>query len=592
MDSVLTNIRAWKQKHEREMLELRQRNEHALSQVAEAVMQLEQDSPLKPISIREDGQAVGAITNAVATPDSWTSRLSPSCQQDFGHAKVSHEQQQCQQSRKEQASGGLPPMLQLGEEDDEDLVTLLRERHERHDRILSGSAAVKLGLASETAQAHAPVLDQALIGSYITDADAQGQPQQTRVTREGSGGGSSQPMSTPGQPSLESVLRASIPRPARPQHLLGSAPSERPTTAARRRAEEAANAAVLRGQQLLSELEAELRELDGGERGPRRTDLRASSSDRGSDVMGTETGTATPLGFWEAGRPRSGQSGAPTGSGMLGGDGGDEDADHSAPSTTATAPVAGYPHVESLMNWSAQLQGVLAKMDALQTGYQVVAAAAATAARGSGTGDAASAGFGAGGSRPGSGGTCASTAAGAGWGTASPSGASLTSRPGSARVRLEPLPRGPCLSSGVLTGQELASGMTRIPSQSSPSSSVSPVAGSALAAVTGLEGNGQSHKSRSRVTGLRGVAGSGEACVAAERQGSGADNRDDDSRSSSCEREPAENGAGPVACAGHRIRQLRELQRQGAGGTSTGNATCGAVLTMGEQGAGRGVQSG
>ncbi|GLI65015.1 hypothetical protein VaNZ11_008442 [Volvox africanus] len=573
MDSVLTNIRAWKQKHEREMLELRQRNEHALSQVAEAVTQLEQASPLSSNTSRE---AVGTDTSAVATPDLWASLLSPSRQRDFNHAKVRHEEQQCQQQQKEPASGkeqasGLPPPVQLGEEDDEDLTTLLRERQERRDRILSGSATAKLGLTSKTAQAHIPVQGQAF-GYPIADADAQSQ--QSTATRGGSGGGSSQSMSTTDQLPLVSVLRASMPCPARSQHLLGSAPSERPTTAARRRAEEAASAAVFRGQQLMSELEAELRELEGGERGRSRTDLRVSFTDRGSDVMGVGAGTATSVGLWEPGSPRSGTSMTFTANGVLGDGGNDEDADHLA--SSATVATAGYPHVEFLLDWSAQLQGVLAKMDALQTGYQAVAAAAATATRRPGSGNAASAGLGARVNSPGSGGTCASTAAVAGWGTGNPSGASMTSRPGSARLRLEPLPRGPCLLSSGLTGQEAATGLARIPSPSLPSSSVSAMADPALAVVAGLEGSGQGRRSRSRVRGLRGTAEGGEVCAPALKQGSVTDNRDD-TRNSSCEREAAESGAGPMACAGHRIRQLRELQRQGAGGTITGGATGGGL---------------
>ncbi|GIL44714.1 hypothetical protein Vafri_2232 [Volvox africanus] len=379
-----------------------------------------------------------------------------------------------------------------------------------------------------------------------------------------------------------------MPCPAGPQHLLGSVPSERPTTAARMRAEEAASAAVFRGQQLLSELEAELRELEGGERGRSRTDLRISSTDMGNHVMGIGAGTATSVVLWEAGRSRSGTSMTSTANGVLGDGGNDEDADHLASSVTATATAAGYPHVEFLMDWSAQLQGVLAKMDALQTGYQAVAAAAATAARRPGSGDAASAGLGARVTRAGSGGTCASTAAGAGSGTGSPSGASLTSRPGSARLRLEPLPRGPCLLPGGLTGQEAAIGLARIPSPPLPSSSMSAVADPALAAVAGLEGSVQGRELRSRVRGLGGTAEGGEVCAAAPKQGSVTDNRDDDSRSGSCEREAAEPGAGPVACAGHRIRQLRELQRQGAGGTITGSATGSAGLSMTGHSAGRG----
>ncbi|KAG2491646.1 hypothetical protein HYH03_010016 [Edaphochlamys debaryana] len=297
MDSVLSNIRSWKQKHERDMLEMRQRAEAAMG-----------DTPSE------------AKPNGIANGSGGAHDASSS------------------------AGVLLPP--------EEDLRQLLREAQAQPD----GPGAERVGPAGARL---ASVLAQRSAGRAAA-ATTVGTPAQGPVT-------------------LPESIRAAAAAAA------STPPLARPASAAAKAGSAAADAALLRGQQLMAELEAELAALglDGAD-----LDLDLGLGPHlEEDAPGTSATAAAAAGP----RPRSAARGPPgAGAG-------------------AAAAAGG-----ALEEWSVALQGVLAKMDALQTGYQ------ATAMAGSGSGS-------------GSGAAAAGGGGGAGAVSAPP-------RPASGRLTLDPLP--------------------------------------------------------------------------------------------------------------------------------------------------------
>ncbi|KAG2450786.1 hypothetical protein HYH02_004623 [Chlamydomonas schloesseri] len=445
MDSTLANIRAWKQKHEREMLEMRQHNEQVLQAQATG----------SPSDAQPDAQPGASAAGALPTPA---------------------------------ASASMN--VALGDEEDADLLDLVRERRERQERLVSG-----IRHKYSAAQQH-PAGSAAAGGGQGPGSDS------ATVQALMGASGIWASVRSVDQPPLESLLRnvdvrgmldptAAAAVGDRVTYVPGGASGapDRPMSAARKKAEAAANEAVLRGQQLMAELEAELRALEGPAGG-------AGAGGAGGALAG-----AAGAGSLSFTRPGSGggplgATGAGRGAGLTAGNG-----LGTASVSSSAAAADGEVPLDPLLDWSVQLQGVLAKMDALQTGYQ---AAAVAVARGGADG-----GAGGGSSRPGSG-------AGAGGGAGklrTGSGSSLVPpRPGSARIKLDPLPQAQAL-----------------------------LAAAAVAAASGGASGGAGRRPGS--SGSASAAGGGRQEQVEGEQGEG-------------------TGPEPVPFAGNRIRQLREMQRQ------------------------------
>ncbi|PNW70074.1 hypothetical protein CHLRE_17g704650v5 [Chlamydomonas reinhardtii] len=464
MDSTLANIRAWKQKHEREMLEMRQRNEQRNEALAQAA---------------GSGDAkLGAQPGAPA-PDVPGDALQAAAQGAITTA--------------------------LGDEADADLRELTRERRERQERLVSGIRQ-KYSAAEDGSGLGRGGVDGGGIGAGSDGPAAQ-------ALLAASGVRASRPSVS--HPPLESLLRdlnvwssvdpaTSAAVGARVTYMPPgtSAGLDRPISAARKKAEVAANAAVLRGQQLMAELEAELRALEGpgGAGGGGGADA-GSTAARPGDTLGD---VASFTGMRASSFARPGSGSGPLGAVDMNGrsaagvsEAGGLGFSGSGGGVGGAAADAGLP-LDPLLDWSVQLQGVLARMDALQTGYQAGALAAACGADTS--------------SRPGSG-RAGGSGAGSAAGLRTASASSLMPpRPGSARIKLDPLPQAPAL-----------------------------LAAAAAAAASGsARGQPGAAVKRSGSSGSTSMAGGG---TQQEDPGPGA-------------------GSESVHFAGSRIRQLREMQRQ------------------------------
>ncbi|GFR48583.1 hypothetical protein Agub_g10486, partial [Astrephomene gubernaculifera] len=274
MDAVLSNIRAWKQKHEREMLEMRQRSEQALAEA-----DTNPELPAKSAQSHTDDGAAGPLLR----PGSG----SASCPGKRAHGgAAAAPAAAAAAAAPEEPLQLLSPPAELGleEEEDEDLRELLRERRERQQRILSAHRQPwhpqpqRQQQAGEQTQGQQDLRLRIGEGPEGLEGRGQGYGQGLSCVPSsaaaGEGGGSVKELSAClAPPPPASMLRgsSSLGRAPHPDPLprSGAPPSaKRPSTAARKQAEAAATAALLRGQQLLAELEAELRELEEGGSGP------------------------------------------------------------------------------------------------------------------------------------------------------------------------------------------------------------------------------------------------------------------------------------------------------------------------------------